>query len=186
MDQGRFRADLYHRLAVYPIHVPPLRDHREDIPTLAAYFLDGRRHRLGVGSLRFTEEALERLAIAEWPGNVRELENVISRGVLRAARGAMDRTRTILVGLEHLDLQSVTQAGPSNGFAAGENRARSGAALPLAERVDGFRRRTILDAVKRHDGNWAAAARELGLHRSNLHQLATRLGLRVRPETKQR
>jgi len=52
--------------------------------------------------------------------------------------------------------------------------------LSLTERVDAFRRRTILEAVERHQGNWAAAARELGLHRSNLHQLATRLGLRVR------
>jgi anaerobic nitric oxide reductase transcription regulator len=179
MERGRFRADLYHRLAVYPIHVPPLRDRREDIPILAAHFLDSCRQRLGLGPLRFSDEALERLAMAEWPGNVRELENVISRGVLRATRGTTDRTRTILLAPEHLDLQGGLQIA-STGLRKGNTAESANQALSLAERVDAFRRRTILDAVERHTGNWAAAARELGLHRSNLHQLATRLGLHVR------
>ncbi|HEY7322066.1 MAG TPA: nitric oxide reductase transcriptional regulator NorR [Candidatus Binatia bacterium] len=183
MEHGRFRADLYHRLAVYPIHVPPLRDHCEDIPILAAHFLDGYRQRLGIGPLRLSDEALERLAVAEWPGNVRELENVISRGVLRATRGTTDRTRTILLAPEHLDLQSAPRL--KRGSLPVEARPEPpGQALTLAERLDAFRRRTILDAVNDHNGNWAAAARELGLHRSNLHQLATRLGLRIRNQRK--
>jgi anaerobic nitric oxide reductase transcription regulator len=181
MERGRFRADLYHRLAVYPIHVPPLRDRREDIPILAAHFLNSCRQRLGLGPLRLSDEALERLAIAEWPGNVRELENVISRGVLRATRGTTDRTRTILLAPEHLDLQGGPQIA-STGLRKDNTAESANQPLSLAERVDAFRRRTILDAVERHTGNWAAAARELGLHRSNLHQLATRLGLRARRE----
>jgi anaerobic nitric oxide reductase transcription regulator len=180
MEQGRFRADLYHRLAVYPIHVPPLRDRREDIPMLAARFLDDCRRRLGLGPLRLSNAALERLTAADWPGNVRELENVVSRGVLRATRGAIDRDRTILLSPEHLDLPNASQSIPSD--SAGDEANESVPVLSLAERVDAFRRRTILDTVERHGGNWAAAARELGLHRSNLHQLATRLGLRVRPQ----
>jgi anaerobic nitric oxide reductase transcription regulator len=184
MEHGRFRADLYHRLAVYPIHVPPLRDRREDIPLLAAHFLDGCRQRLGLGPLRLSDEALERLALAEWPGNVRELENVISRGVLRATRGATDRGRTILIAPEHLDLQSAPPTAPG-GLPRDDNPESEGQALSLAQRMDTFRRRTILDAVERHGGNWASAARELGLHRSNLHQLAARLGLRVGPARKQ-
>jgi anaerobic nitric oxide reductase transcription regulator len=85
--------------------------------------------------------------------------------------------RTILLAPEHLDLQSTQQAAQNRS----KNPSPEWASQPssLAERVDAFRRRTILDAVERHDGNWAAAARELDLHRSNLHQLATRLGLRV-------
>jgi anaerobic nitric oxide reductase transcription regulator len=184
MEHGRFRADLYHRLAVYPIHVPPLRDRREDIPLLAAHFLDDCRQRLGLGPLRLSDGALERLTIADWPGNVRELENVISRGVLRATRGATDRTRTILLAPEHLDLQSVLPLVLGN-LPKDESTNSASQSLSLVERVDAFRRRTILDAVERHNDNWAAAARELGLHRSNLHQLATRLGLRVRPTRKQ-
>jgi anaerobic nitric oxide reductase transcription regulator len=177
IEQGRFRSDLYHRLAVYPIYVAPLRERREDIPILAAHFLDGCRQRLGLGPLRFSDDAIEQLAASEWPGNVRELENVISRGVLRATRGATHRMRTILLAPEHLDLQSTQQAAQNRS----KNPSPEWASQPssLAERVDAFRRRTILDAVERHDGNWAAAARELDLHRSNLHQLATRLGLRV-------
>ena len=185
MEHGRFRTDLYHRLAVYPIHVPPLRDRRDDIPTLAAHFLDDCRQRLGLGPLRLSDSALEQLVLAEWPGNVRELENVISRGVLRATRGAMDRTRTILLTPEHLDLQNTAHTEPSD-LLKGETAEPAGQSLSLAERVDAFRRRAILDTVERHSGNWAAAARELGLHRSNLHQLASRLGLRVRPERKER
>ncbi len=176
---GRFRADLYHRLAVYPIHVPPLRDRREDIPILSAHFLDVCRQRLGLGPVRLSEEAKERMTAAEWPGNVRELENVISRGALRAARADTGRGQALLVGVEHLDVRAVppllTTDQPSL-----DNTQTAAPSLSLAERVDGFRRRTIIDAVRRNGGNWAAAARELGLHRSNLHQLAARLGLRAR------
>jgi len=178
MQAGRFRADLYHRLAVYPLRVPPLREHREDIAILSAHFLDICRQRLGLGPVRLSEEAKERLMVAEWPGNVRELENVISRGVLRASRATSIRGQAILVGIEHLDLT----VSPSNSAADLTLRINTLANSPmsLAERLDVFRRQTIVDAVERHSGNWAAAARELGLHRSNLHQLALRLGLRAR------
>ena len=175
---GRFRADLFHRLAVYPIQVPPLRDRRQDIPLLAAHFLDLNRQRLGLGSVRLTEEARERLMAADWPGNVRELENVVSRGALRAARQQVGRPGPVLVGVEHLDLPPA--AALSDAVEAGGAAAPGPAGRPplsLAERVTGFRRREILAAVERHRGNWAAAARELGLHRSNLHALAKRLGL---------
>jgi anaerobic nitric oxide reductase transcription regulator len=174
---GRFRSDLFHRLAVYPIRVPPLRERREDIPLLAAHFLDAYRQRLGLGPVRLTDEARESLIAAEWPGNVRELENVTGRGVLRAVPRHGGRTEgPVFVGVEHLDVESgaARDVGaarpPSSDLAAG-------ASLSLAERVDVFRRQEILAAVERHQGNWAAAARDLGLHRSNLHNLAKRLGL---------
>ena len=177
VEAGRFRPDLYHRLAVYPIPVPPLRDRREDIPLLAAHFLDACRQRLGLGPVRLADEAREKLAAADWPGNVRELENVISRGVLRAARGHTAHAGTVIVGLEHLDVAApsvmdVARAGASPS-------APSSVPLPLADRVKAFRRQEIMVAVEKCRGNWAAAARELGMHRSNLHQLARRLGLNV-------
>ena len=178
VEAGRFRPDLFHRLAVYPIHVPPLRERREDIAVLAAHFLDACRQRLGLGRVRLADEAWERLVTAEWPGNVRELENVLSRGVLRAARGLGAHAGPVIVGVEHLDLTSSGRGEPPS--AAATPVAPNWAPLPLADRIRAFQRREILTAVERHAGNWAAAARELGLHRSNLHHLATRLGLRRR------
>jgi anaerobic nitric oxide reductase transcription regulator len=174
---GRFRPDLFHRLAVYPIHVPALRERREDIPLLAAHFLDVSRRRLGLGPVRLTDEATERLVAAPWPGNVRELENVISRGVLRAAAGSRGR-ETLLVGVGHLDLG--TSAPTPEPRQAEEDNGEEAMHQSLQDRVDAFRRRQIQAAVDRHHGNWAAAARELGLHRSNLHHLARRLGLKVK------
>ncbi len=176
---GRFRADLYHRLAVYPIHIPPLRERREDIPLLAAHFLDQNRQRLGLGPVRLSEEARERLVGADWPGNVRELENVISRGMLRAARQQVGRAGPRLVGLEHLDLESAESVPePSKPAETVPPSGRATQPPSLADRLESFRRREILAAIERHRGNWAAAARELGLHRSNFHHLARRLGIR--------
>jgi anaerobic nitric oxide reductase transcription regulator len=169
--EGRFRADLYHRLAVYPIHVPALRERREDIPLLAAWFLDLARRRIGSGPLRLSEEARDRLTAFYWPGNVRELENVLSRGALRAAAVRPGREAAI-VGLEHLDLPD---AAPRPEAPAPQEQ---GTPASLADRVEAFRRSEIRRAVARHGGNWAAAARELGMHRSNLHHVARRLGLR--------
>ena len=171
--RGRFRADLYHRLAVYPIRVPALRERREDIPILATHFADSARRRLGLGPLRLSEEVREALSAAEWPGNVRELENVVSRAVLRAAAGKPPGA-PIAVALANVDLGP---DGPAR--AQVEPIAPTVPAGPLREQVEEFQRRRIREAVERHGGNHAAAARELGLHRANLHHLARRLGLKA-------
>jgi anaerobic nitric oxide reductase transcription regulator len=174
VEAGRFRPDLYHRLAVYPLRVPPLRERREDIALLAAHFLDQSRRRLGLGPVRLSPGARERLAAADWPGNVRELENVLSRAVLRASAGRRDRGPLVL-DADALELPSggritteETTPGPQ---AAGDERS-------LTERTREFQRRAVEEALEESGGNWAAAARRLGMHRSNLHHLAQRLGLR--------
>jgi anaerobic nitric oxide reductase transcription regulator len=173
MANGRFRADLYHRLAVFPLRVPPLRERREDIRLLAGHFVDRARRRLGVGRVRLADDALVRLAAADWPGNVRELENVISRAVLRASSGR-GPSEPVVVDGSHLELAVLPAAPPPP--AADERPAEK--PRPLRERVLDYERQAVREAVERNSGNWAAAARELGLHRSNLHQLAKRLGLR--------
>ena len=173
VERGRFRADLYHRLAVFPVQVPSLRERREDVPVLAAHFVDVARRRLGLGRLRLSEEARARLQAADWPGNVRELENVVNRAVLRAAHGR-DRDQPLTIGAEHLDLGAPGALPTAPLAPLLEERA-----LPLREQLEEFQRRAILAAVERHGGRWAAAARELGLHRSNLHHLARRLGLKA-------
>ena len=175
VTSGRFRADLYHRLAVYPIRVPPLRERREDIPALAAHFLDESRRRLGLGPVRLSPEAHELLAAADWPGNVRELENVLNRAVLRRAAVHRDRSLMIIQS-ELLDVPRAARELPApDGDPAGAARADS---RSLRERTRDFQRRAVEAALQRNGGNWAAAARDLGVQRSNLHHMARRLGLR--------
>jgi anaerobic nitric oxide reductase transcription regulator len=176
IERGRFRADLYHRLAVFPLRVPPLRERRDDIPLLAAHFADVAARRIGAARVRLDGNAKARLAAVEWPGNVRELENVVARAVLRAAAAAPPSTEGITITPAHLDVSPADSAGVA---AADDGRSSAAAVtLPFRDQVAAFERRLIAEAIERHGGNWAAAARALGMHRSNLHHLAGRLGLR--------
>jgi anaerobic nitric oxide reductase transcription regulator len=173
VEAGRFRADLFHRLAVFPVHVPPLRDRREDIPLLASHFADVVARRLGVHRVRLDDPARRELVGADWPGNVRELENVVSRAVLRASSDAPDRAGVITVTRAHLDVAPAVS--PGAGLRA---LAPMDPGATLREQLETFERRVVLEAVRAHAGNWAAAARALGMHRSNLHHRAARLKLR--------
>ncbi len=170
---GRFRADLYHRLSVYPLHIPPLRERREDIPLMAGYFLDAARTRLGLGNVRLGLTARTALMAYDWPGNVRELEHVILRASLRASGGR--RHTMVLLELEHLGAE-FGQSAPRP-IASIDMAEPSAADVSLQAAVDAFRSRHILETVRRCDGNWAEAARRLHLDRGNLHRLAQRLGL---------
>ncbi|MGE0403349.1 MAG: nitric oxide reductase transcriptional regulator NorR [Kofleriaceae bacterium] len=160
---GRFRADLLYRLGVFPLHVPPLREHRDDIPVLSGHFLDVARERLNVGPLRLSVAARKKLREYDWPGNVRELEHTLMRGALRASH---DHHGTIVIDVPHLGLDRATAAPTA-----------MAASVPLREAVDEFTRGLIHSTVTQCDGNWAEAARRLGLQRGNLHRLATRLRL---------
>jgi anaerobic nitric oxide reductase transcription regulator len=178
VEQGRFRADLYHRLAVFPLRVPALRERREDIALLASHFADAASRRIGASRVRLDEEAVTRLVASDWPGNVRELENVVARAVLRAAgTGTRSPHDVVTIAPEHLD---VTASTPPADRSSDRQQPPATAARSLREQVAHFERRLIVDAIARADGNWAAAARALGMHRSNLHHLAARLGLRER------
>lgn len=173
---GRFRADLFHRLAVYPLTVPSLRERREDIPLLAAHFLGESRRRLGLGPVRLSAAARDALMAADWPGNARELENVISRAALRASAGH-PRTEALVLQPEQFALPATVMSSMTP---IGESRPGTERDLrSLKDRTRDFQRRTIEAAVEANDGNWAAAARDLGMHRSNLHHLGGKLGLRA-------
>lgn len=179
VKNGRFRADLFHRLNVYPLPVPPLRERVADIPLLAGHFCDITRRRLGIGPVRLTPGALVALKAYQWPGNVRELENVLSRVTLRAAAG-VSRGRAVVLSVERLGADfSADGAGV---VAAPEFPEVSGTTDPtglgLKEATREFQRALIRSALSEHGGNWAATARALGMHRSNLHHLAVRLGLK--------
>ncbi|MBK9364444.1 MAG: nitric oxide reductase transcriptional regulator NorR [Rubrivivax sp.] len=171
---GRFRADLYHRLSVYPLPIPPLRERRDDLLPLAGRFLELNRARLGLRSLRLAPAAEQALLAYDWPGNVRELEHVIGRAALRAA-GALD-DRHHIVTLQAADLGLEPPARTAEPLAAAAAAASSAPTLKAA--TDAAQRACIEHGLAGHGGNWAAAARALGVDASNLHKLARRLGLK--------
>lgn len=181
VEAGRFRSDLMHRLDVCRLVVPPLRDRKADIAVLSGHFCDQARRKLGLGPIRLHPETLACLEDYSWPGNVRELENTLSRAVLRAS-GRVTPGNLILV--QQADLggdfyvanpTELPETAPSLPLEVVEE---DGTPRPLREAVEDYQRRLIREALARHDGVWAAAARELGMHRSNLHHLSVRLGIR--------
>jgi transcriptional regulator with GAF, ATPase, and Fis domain len=157
---GRFRQDLWYRLNVVNVAMPPLRERIEDIPPLAAHF--AAKYARG-RAVRFSPEALAALAAHDWPGNVRELENAIERAVVL---GSSDQ-----IGAE--DLSEIIDASAEALAGAGE---AGGAAFH--EGVREVKRRLILDAIDRSRGNYAAAARLLGLNPTYLHRLLKNLQLK--------
>lgn len=152
---GSFREDLYYRLSVFPITVPPLRERPEDVPELVEHFLKARGRSLE----DIDEKVLDQLVAYMWPGNVRELENVIERAVILAGR---DR-----IGLAHLPFLAPAEALSLS--------ARSELNLEQLERE------SILRALRQTDGNKTEAARLLGITRRALYSRMERLGLREAP-----
>jgi len=174
---GTFRADLFHRLNVYPITVPPLRHRREDIQQLADHFVERARINLGLRSVRISPEALELLMLYNWPGNVRELDNVITRSVLKASAGSAESPQIVVTPIFLSgDLQQEAGAKPER--SPKHDPGYRAQRISLRAKVKAYERRLIQEALDRNSGNWAAAARDLDMNRSNLHNLATRIGLR--------
>jgi anaerobic nitric oxide reductase transcription regulator len=176
VKDGIFRADLYHRLSVYPIHIPPLRERGNDALLLAGRFLELNRVRLGIRSLRLSPEAETEILRYQWPGNVRELEHVISRAAIKAlSRGARSSDIVTLVpALLDLDTRPL-QPPVDEPTSLAEQEA---VPVSLNEGVAQRQRQMIQQALLVTGDNWALAARRLALDPSNLHKLAKRLGLK--------
>jgi anaerobic nitric oxide reductase transcription regulator len=182
---GDFRADLYHRLSVYPVPIPPLRERGNDVLLLAGRFLELNRARLGLRSLRLSADAEVALCRYRWPGNVRELEHVISRAALKAVSRGAARTEIISLGEELLDLDEGTVGEMPVGAATrapsmvdGSVISQPQSVLPMRDVVERSQRQAIEQALAASHGNWAAAARLLNVDSSNLHKLAQRLGVK--------
>jgi transcriptional regulator with GAF, ATPase, and Fis domain len=145
VKEGRFREDLFHRLNVVPIMLPPLRERREDIPALAYHFLERFSEEVKKNLAAISEEALEKLSAYEWPGNVRELANIIERAVVLGQGQS----------ISSLDL-------PPRIVAARAESQPDG--ISYRDAMDAYRRQLVMRALARTQGNRAAAARLLGLH----------------------
>ena len=159
VKSGQFREDLFYRLNVIPIVLPPLRERREDIPALANYFMRRFSAETKKNFTEITEEAQERLLAYHWPGNVRELANVIENAIV-LGRGPE---------LTSHDLSPKLR--PSA-------RAHVAKDVSYHEAIDGYRRELILKVLSETQGNRAAAARVLGLQRTYLSRLIKTLGVR--------
>ena len=170
---GRFREDLYYRLTVIRIVVPPLRDRREEIPHLTSLFLREASERLGKPDVFLTPETLELFAQYWWPGNVRQLRNEIQGVVALSLPGRG-------IGPEHLSPELT-----SGGFRPQSSQIPIAAPRPagtsLAEAVDGLEREIIEGALHQSSGNISEAARTLGLTRRGLYLKLRRLGLEAAP-----
>jgi transcriptional regulator with GAF, ATPase, and Fis domain len=155
--EKRFREDLYYRLNVIPIEIPPLRERREDIPLLVQHFLEAtNREKSRAGASTISQEALERIYEYEWPGNVRELENLIERLVILRGEGEVEVD----------DLPPSFRQGPATLRPGAPRIPATG--LPFNEVVDRFEADLILQALEQTHWNKNRAAQLLGLNRTTL------------------
>ncbi len=161
VQAGRFRSDLYFRLNVFPLHIPPLRDRREDIPALVAAFLTKLAVRAGFQGRSIDEEAIAYLQAYDWPGNVRELENVLERAAVLARD-----TEIHVADLPELTVGSEAESTPA-----------TAPTQSLKERVNEHERALIADALQRAGGNQSEAARLLRTSRATLQYRMRVLGL---------
>ena len=167
---GKFRQDLFHRVFVFPLRLPALRERREDIPVLVEHFALQVSAANGWKPMRFTEDAVRALQEYAWPGNIRELRNVVERALLLATSGA--------VTAETVALALPSASGGTDSLFSGSG--------PLADRVRAFEKQTILAELKRNHNQISNTARALGLERSHLYKKAEQVGIdlkAVRNET---
>jgi DNA-binding NtrC family response regulator len=157
LENGTFREDLYYRLNVLPLNIPPLRQRKEDIPYLAEHFMRKVSREMG-RECTLSQNAIDRLMQYDWPGNVRELENVIERSI-------------VLCGSSQLDADDVK-------IDAGRSRAaQADNFLPAGMSLDAYEQEIIREALRRANGNKSQAARLLGITRNALRYRLSQMGL---------
>jgi DNA-binding NtrC family response regulator len=159
LEQGAFREDLYYRLNVVPLNIPPLRERKQDIPFLANHFIHKLAPDSGSRVESITEAGMEKLVAYLWPGNVRELENVIERGLVMCTATALDAA----------DIRLESAPRPR-----GNSDAHF---LPEGMTLDQYEQDILREALRRADGNKSQAARLLGLTRNALRYRLTQMGM---------
>jgi len=162
--RGRFREDLYYRLKVFPLRVPPLRERREDVPALSTHFLSRYSAELGKPVAGFSQTAMDLLCAHEWPGNVRQLMNEIQRVAIQAEPGAFVTPELLSPNIRKAESALAT---------AGVSREQG----TLREAMDQVERHLVSEALRVHGNNKTSAAKALGITREGLHKKLKQLGL---------
>jgi two-component system nitrogen regulation response regulator NtrX len=165
---GRFREDLYHRLSVVPIRVPPLTERREDVAELVAYFMEQISHATGLPKRRIGDDAMAVLQTHDWPGNVRQLRNNVERLMILAG-GDVDAV--ITADMLPQDVGSMVPAMPKG--AGGEHLM----GMPLRDAREAFEREYLRAQISRFSGNISRTAEFVGMERSALHRKLKALGM---------
>jgi Nif-specific regulatory protein len=160
--EGRFREDLYYRLKVFPLRVPPLRERREDIPQLAQYFLTRFSAELGKPAAGFSQQAMELLQSYRWPGNVRELQNEVQRLMIQIDAGGFVTPDLLSPRVRQIDAV-IDRVRPTKGT--------------LKEMMDQLERWMLIESLREHGNNKTAAAKSLGITREGLHKKLRAFGL---------
>ncbi|MBX3220927.1 MAG: sigma 54-interacting transcriptional regulator [Labilithrix sp.] len=160
--EGRFREDLYYRLKVFPLRVPPLRERREDIPLIGAHFLQRFSIEFGKPAGGFSQQAMELLQSYDWPGNVRELQNEIQRLVIQIDTGGFVTPDMLSPRVRQVE-GMIERVRPTKGT--------------LKEMMDQVERWLLIEALREHGNNKTAAAKSLGITREGLHKKLRSFGL---------
>jgi two-component system, NtrC family, nitrogen regulation response regulator NtrX len=163
VEAGTFRRDLYHRVVVFPVELPPLRKRAEDLPALVEHFARQVSAQNGWKPAPFTAEAIDALQQYAWPGNIRELRNVVERLLLLADVTVDSDAVAIALPALHASARPHTHANAGEG--------------PLSERVLAFERAAVLAELDRHQRNITQTAKALGLERSHLYKKCQQLGI---------
>jgi Nif-specific regulatory protein len=162
VQEGRFREDLYYRLKVFPLRIPPLRERREDIPLLAGHFLNQYVQEFGRDVEGFSQQAMELLSSYKWPGNVRELENEVQRIVIQVDDGEFVQGEHISPRIRQVE-NVIDRVRPKKGT--------------LKEMVEQVEKWILLEALREHGNNKTATAKTLGITREGLHKKLKNYGM---------
>jgi len=179
VKKGNFRADLYHRLSVFPIFVPPLRERENDVILLAGFFVERCAHKLGVTNIRLGAATLTMLQSYHWPGNVRELEHAINRASVIAKSGRQSEQITLLP--HHFNLTAevtVNSSFEEQSISISDSRMNEYRQLGLKEAVERFQTQLIQSIYLDNEQNLSATAKRLHVNPPNLHRLMKRLNLK--------
>jgi len=166
VEQGQFRADLYHRLNVFPISVPPLKQREGDIPVLAGYLLEKVRSQFNIPNLHLHPKALTQLEKQPWPGNVRELEHTLTRAALRAIQEQQHiiHTHHFDITLEDIDIKNTSKYFPPT-------------SQGMRCLVEDYQKDLIVHALEKSNGTWSKAAEFLQMDRGNLYRMGKKFDL---------
>lgn len=165
LEQGTFREDLYYRLNVMPINIPPLRERKADIPFLAEFFVKKLAPEMGSPVETLSDEAMAKLVSYHWPGNVRELQNVVERSLVLATQRQLEAVDIKLEMMPRSTKAASSGAGAASDF------------LPEGETLEQHEQKLIREALRRANGNKSQAARLLGLTRNALRYRLAQMGI---------